>query len=109
MLRENRVVGAVTTDGALEADLTIIATGSQSHIVDRNFPTKPPYSYRVAYYNLLCEGALCPRDSGIYVLGRHGILIMAPLPGNRTRIGLQFRLDEGLRPTEHWAEAESRQ
>lgn len=90
MTKGSRVIGVVTPINKIPASLTIFATGLRSSLRDKYFGEKMLYHYPVAFYNARFKLVPEYSDTGIYVLGKHGVMIMVPLPHQEMRIGIQF-------------------
>ena len=90
-----RVVGGRTEGGEIRAPLTVVASGSQAALRDQYFPRRSFHEYAFSFYNARVK--LVPEfaDAGTYILGRTGVMVMAPLPKGEMRIGIQFRRTNG--------------
>lgn len=91
LLDRERVVGVRTAEGDITAPLTVVANGAQSVLRDRYFPRGRVHDYGYSFYNARIK--LIPEyaDAGFYILGPTGVMVMAPLPKDDMRVGLQFR------------------
>jgi 2-polyprenyl-6-methoxyphenol hydroxylase-like FAD-dependent oxidoreductase len=91
LVDRDRVVGVRTDGGDVRAALTVVASGAQTALRDRHFPGRSVRDYAFSFYNARVE--LLPEyaDAGYYILGRTGVMVMAPLPRGEMRIGIQFR------------------
>ena len=95
--RSGRVTGAVSTSGAISGGLVLVATGTGSKLAQAYFGGTTARDYPTAFWNLECSGTTSAyRDRALYVLGRHGVMIVAPLPGDRLRLGFQTESSVGF-------------
>jgi 2-polyprenyl-6-methoxyphenol hydroxylase-like FAD-dependent oxidoreductase len=78
-------------DGGRVAPLTVVACGAQTAIRDRFFPRRRYHEYAFSFYNARVKLVPEYAEAGYYVLGRTGVMVMAPLPKGEMRIGIQFR------------------
>lgn len=85
----HRITGVVTSSGVMHSALTVIANGAQSKLRNNYFQGGSYHQYPVSFYNARFK--LIPEfsDTGYYVLGKGGVMIMVPLPNNEMRIGIQ--------------------
>ena len=85
-----RIDGVRTAKADYPAGLTVIAAGSKSKLRDGHFGKPLEYDYNRSFFNARVKALDSYRDGGYYVLDRQGLLIMATLPRDELRIGLQF-------------------
>lgn len=95
IVEDGRVAGVRTEGGEVRAPLTVVASGSQAALRDKYFPDRSLHSYAHSFYNARIKVLREYADAGYYVLGRTGVMVMAPLPKGEMRIGIQFRRTSG--------------
>lgn len=92
---KGRVNGVVTAQRTVTADLVILAHGRFGRLGRRHFRPQRQHDYSVRFYNLHGRYEGTTHTSGTYVLGKHGLLVLVPLPGDEIRIGVQWRYRKG--------------
>lgn len=94
ILQNGKVTGVITNKTTYNAALVVVANGARSAIRDRYFGKPNYYEYPTSFYNGCFE--LIPKfdNSGYYILGKKGVLILVPLPNGQMRIGVQFKKGE---------------
>lgn len=85
-----RVEGVVVDGRTVRADLTVLATGSRSSLVNSLFPKRWEREYGTCFYNARFRGSISKIPEAFYVIGARGALVCVPLPGDEVRIGLQY-------------------
>lgn len=90
LVRDNgRIVGVITLKGRVNAALTILANGVQSTLRDKYFEGREYYKYPISFFNARFKLIPDFANTGFYILGKNGVMIIAPLPNDEMRVGIQ--------------------